>query len=205
LNSADAGLLSAARMASRAGIQKWLDRGGSLHAVNRRGETALMLCYDVETLRWLVAQGVALEARDRNGETALLRAATWHYVQVVQVLVECGADPNTKRAGGETPLMAAAWPWPEDSVAAEAVEVLRLLLEGGADVNAADERGRTALMYLLDDEQHAEGHLPVARLLLEYGADACRVDAEGNTARSLSARRGFTDVAALLEQAGAAG
>ena len=78
MSNADAGLLSAVMMGERRGIQKWLDRGASLHAVNKRGQTALMQCSNIETLGWLIGEGVTIDARDVGGCTALLEAAARH-------------------------------------------------------------------------------------------------------------------------------
>ena len=75
MEDVDAGLLSASKMGERSGIQKWLDRGASIHAVNKRGQTALMLCSNIETLGWLISEGVAIDARDKGGRTALFEAA----------------------------------------------------------------------------------------------------------------------------------
>lgn len=200
MNQADVGLLAAARMGGREGIQKWLDRGASLHAVNRSGKTALMLCHNVATLHWLIAQGLDVDARDANRYTALFHAAAGHSTKVMRVLLEHGADPNL-RCRFETPLMVAAYPWPEDEHSAETAEALRLLLDHGAEVNATDTRGKTALICLLADEQHKAGHLPIVRLLLDYGADTWREDADGNTATRISIRRGFSEVTRLLEHA----
>lgn len=228
----DAGLLAAMMMGERSGIQKWLDRGASLHAVNKRGQTALMLCSNIETLEWLISEEVAIDARDNGGRTALFyyaaerddpqfvrllldhgadvnvrsvgvgrtalfEAATWHKPQNVRLLLNHGADVNVRDYEGSTPLMHAAWPWPNDT---EAVETLRLLLSHGADVNAVDQGGKTALIHLLADEQHEEGYAEIVRLFLAYNVETGIVDSDGNTALSLSVRRGLNDVVALLKQ-----
>jgi ankyrin repeat protein len=193
----DSGLLSAVMMGERRGIQKWIDRGASLHAVNKRGQTALMLCWNIETFAWLISEGVAVDARDDDGYTALFHAAVRHNPQVVRLLLNSGADVNARSNGGRTPLMAAAWPWPEDT---EAIETLSLLLSHGADVNAVDPQGKTALIHLLEDEQHDAGYAEIVSLLLAYNAETEIVDTDGNTALRFSILRGLTDVVSLLEQ-----
>lgn len=110
MREVDAGLLAAARMGERRGIQKWLDRGASLDANRRSGETALMLCSNLATRQWLLSEGAPVEARDASGWTALFHASTWHKPRVVRLLLEAGADVNTRDNGGRTPLMGAAWP-----------------------------------------------------------------------------------------------
>lgn len=184
MNDVDAGLLSAVLMGECRGMQKWLDRGASLHAVNRRGQTALMLCSNTEILEWLISEGVAIDARDKGGATALFRAAERDNSEIVRLLLNHGANVNARRNGAVTALFgAAAWHKPlnvrllldhgADANArsddggtplmgaawpwptdTEAVETLSLLLDHGADVNAVDEHGKTALIHLLEDDQH---------------------------------------------------
>ena len=158
-----------------------------------------MLCRNIETLGWPISEGVAIDARNVWGHTALYEAATWHKPQIARLLLNHGADVNVRNNGGSTPLMGAVWPWPEDT---EAVETLSLLLSHGADVNAVDQRGKTALIHLLQDKQHEAGHAEIVRLLLAYNAETGIVDSDGNTALSFSVSRGLKDVVTLLKQAG---
>ncbi len=79
-------------------------------------------------------------------------AAVRGYPDVVQALLEAGADPSLAGAEGLTPLILAA---------AEArVEVVQILLRAGASVAARDDWGRSASDYAI-----ARGHPAVARLL----------------------------------------
>lgn len=197
MNRIDSGLLAAVQMGERRGIQKWLDRGASLHAVNRRGQTALMLCSNIETLSWLISEGVAIDARDKGGCTALIEAAERDKPQNVRLLLNHGADVNVRHSDGRTPLMNAAWPYPGDT---EAVETLSLLLSHGADVNAVDKQSKTALIHLLEDDHHEAGYEEIVRLLLAYDAETGIVDFDGNTALSFSVLRGLNNVVTLLKQ-----
>ncbi len=197
MKETDAGLLSAVIMGERRGMQKWLDRGANLHAVNKRGQTALMLCSNTETLAWLISEGVSIDARDVEGCTALFASAERDRLQNARLLLDYGADVNARDNGENTPLMHAALPWPDDT---EAVETLSLHLSHGADVNAVNQQGETALIHLLKDEQHEAGYTEIVRLLLAYNAETEIVDADGYTALCYGVRRGLTDVVALLEQ-----
>lgn len=184
MKATDVGLLSAVTMGERSGIQKWLDRGASLHAVNKRGQTALMLCSNIDTLGWLISEGVAINAHDNGGRTALFEAAERDNPQIVRLLLNHGAELNARDNWGTTALFGAAtWHKPQNvrllldhgaevnarchdgstplmgaawpwPADTEAIETLILLLSHGADVNAVDQQGKTALLHLLEDDQH---------------------------------------------------
>src|SRR5689334_10070068 len=115
VNDVDYGLLSAVMMGKRSGIQKWLDRGANLHAVNKRGQTALMLCSNIEILGWLISEGMDVNARDARGHTALFKAAVRDNPQFVGLLLDYGADVNARSHWGTTALYeAAVWHKPQN-------------------------------------------------------------------------------------------
>lgn len=90
------------------------------------------------------------------GMTALDWAAVKGHVEVVQFLLDNGADIDCRGSFGDTPLIRAA--------GNGQLEVVKLLLAAGADVNAKNNGGRTALY-------DAEGrrHSAVAVLLKAHG------------------------------------
>ena len=74
--------------------------------------------------------------------TALNRAAYSGDLELVQLLLSYGADPNQVSTANETALMAAsghAWidGYSNGKSYAERLEVVKLLVESGGDVNAA--------------------------------------------------------------------
>lgn len=83
------------------------------------------------------------------------------------VLLQFGADANTKAKDGLTPLM----------YAAPSLDVVRLLLEHGADVNAKDWNGWTPLIAATQFYASPD----VVRMLLAYGADVNAEDNRGIT------------------------
>ncbi len=93
---------------------------------------------------------------------ALTAAAYGGYPETARVLVDAGANVNSKDSSGRTPLMAAALSGSSD--------VARLLLDHKADLNAEDSGGSTALIYAA-----ANGHFEFIDLLagagLTKGAD----------------------------------
>src|SRR6266581_1399643 len=103
--------------------------------------------------------------------TALARAAFSADLELVEILLSYGADPNIASGHDETALMqAAGYAWIDGysrgKSNAERLQVIKLLVELGANVNAADDMGITALM--------AAGHLgdpPIIQYLIDVGAD----------------------------------
>ena len=104
---------------------------------------------DVEALRRLLAEGVAVDARDAGGFTALhyAMASFPHqkdkdHLAIVRLLVENGADVHAATANGQTPLFEAA--------AEGLFDVVVYLHEHGADVNATLETGANALFAIAE-------------------------------------------------------
>ena len=100
-------------------------------------------------------------------------AAYYENFEVVQKLIEYGADIDTRDGLGWTPLS-----WASQGHRFKDGSALRLLLERGADVNSrADDDGCTPLHRASE-----HGVLQIVRLLLEHGADIGAVNRNGKTA-----------------------
>src|SRR5580704_15701686 len=83
--------------------------------------------------RALLDRVAAIDAKDREGKTALAKAAEADKLALVRLLLERGANVNARAVDGSTPLFTAA---EQDRGAA-----IALLLEGGADPNLPGRRG----------------------------------------------------------------
>lgn len=140
---------------------------------------------DVRKVRQLLKAGAPVDAAFPEGRTALWYAAGGA-PEVVQALLEAGADPN---AGGADSILdhAAAW---------GGRQVVELLLAAGADPKVGLPLHQAAIA--------ATDSLPVARLLLEAGADPKVKDQEGQTAADVARRCGKPALADALIEAGAA-
>ncbi len=157
-----------------------LAAGQDLVAAARSGDTAA-----VESL---LASGVEVNAKDREGSTALMFAAVRGDARMVAKLLAAGADPNLKDANGETALILGA---------SHGVEIVRALLSEGADPNLADGEGQTALLVA------AENQAATVRLLIDSGADVNHLDAFGVGALTIAEASGAQEIVAMLRQAGA--
>ena len=121
---------------------------------------------DAATIRALLRKGVNVNAKMRDGTTALMQASFNSYrgdpVKSVQALLAKGADVNARDGGGKTALMLAAY-------GEKNSEVIHALLGKGANVNAKDNKGGTVLMLA-----SWYGNLELAKILLAKGAERQR-------------------------------
>ena len=132
--------------------------------------------------------GVACEAL-RHGATPLHSAAANSTAEVVELLLQHGADVHSKDDWeGATPLH-----WAAEYPTAEVVE---LLLQYGADVNAANNDGETPL-HRAAEFSTAE----VVELLLQHGADANATDSFGETPWDIAQQRGDEEIIRLYQTA----
>ncbi|XP_071114654.1 uncharacterized protein [Haliotis cracherodii] len=146
-------------------IQALVEKGADVGIKNKKGETllhcaALQQCVECVKLFLPVSD---VNAQDSDGDTALhcsLLSDTPHSHEVIQALVEKGADVGIKNKKGEIPLHCAA--------RQQCVECVKLLLPV-SDVNAQDSDGNTALhCSLLSDKPHSH---EVIQVLVEKGSD----------------------------------
>lgn len=154
-------------------------------------DTPLMeaaVALDLEMMRLLIENGASVDARNREGETALMLVASEREaLPAIRLLLSRGADVNARDKFGNTPLLKttisplrrAAWFSPDPAT-------VRVLRAAGADINAANKEGRTVLM-----EVAYARDTPAVKLLLDNGANVNARDARGTTAL-MSACRSFS-------------
>jgi len=102
-----------------------------------------------------------INVQDEQGFTPLHLASGKGHIEIVEFLLNHGADIESEIFDGETPLMLAA-----RYARCGKYETIKTLLEHGAKVNHRDEDGRTAL----HDAAMYSGK-EVINLLISYGAD----------------------------------
>ena len=122
--------------------------------------------------------------------TELMVASQNGDVEVVKMLLNKGADVNSKTSDGITALI-----W---ATLNGHIEVVKMLIDKGANVNANEGNGMTALIYASD-----KGYLDVVQSLLYKGADVNAKLSDGNTALIYAADKGYLDVVQALLNKGA--
>ena len=138
---------------------------------------------DLKSLKIALTE-TGVDARDRRGATSLMYAAAFGSVEAVSLLLDEGANVNSRNAFDATALM-----WASGDPAKS-----RLLIERGANVNARSKQGRTPLLIAAK----RDGGADLLRLLLSKGADPRARDERGNTALMLAAETGDLDMIRLL-------
>lgn len=164
-----------------------------------------------------------IDLRDRRGRTALSYTAELQSIQYTKLLLDYGADPNSKDISGRTPLSWAVTPglvygriigprriFPR--LASANVDVIACLLVNGAESNSEDYEKRTPLIWAMvhiftDTTQKLSGQEAqrkiVKALLLNEGIDVDCQDSNGQTPLILAAKSENYHLMELLIDQGA--
>ena len=117
-------------------------------------------------------------------------AASRGHLNIMQLLLEQGADKNKANNDGMTPLLIAA--------KKGHMMIVQALLEQGVDKEKADSSGWTALFYAA-----CTGHFPIVQYLVEQGADMEKATNGGFTPLIIASLRGHLEVVRYLLEQGA--
>ena len=189
-------------------LQSIIDQGAYVNATNKKNVTSLMLACemgDVDAMNVLLSAGADRTIKDADGYTWI------HYAvrggcskEVLQSIIDHGADVNVTNEEGDTPLMLARKNENEDAINVllstganrsrtfkdaygdtwihYAVrkdcsnEVLQSIIDQGDDVNATNKKNVTSLMLASE-----KGNVYAMNVLLRAGADRTIKDANGDT------------------------
>jgi ankyrin repeat protein len=178
-------------------LKTLLDHGLDANATTPGGTPLLQLvATDVEKTKLVLARGANLNARTKNGFTALTVAANYRgTTEVVRTLLDHGATigRGTTDTTVPLPLFLAA--------GTGEIEKARLLIAHGDGVNEKWTRrgGRySPLINAID-----MGDAPMVQFLLDSGADIQEKDLRGLTPLSRAVLSNYKDVVAVLLKAGA--
>jgi uncharacterized protein len=129
-----------------------------LHHVARAGS--------VDSVNTLILAGAKINARETwNGQSAIMWAAAEGHAQVVQALIDGGADIHARSNGTTTPFLFA--------VRKGDIATVQVFLKAGIDVNEKRVDQATPLLVAI-----INGHEDLVDLLLDKGADP---NAEGGS------------------------
>lgn len=151
----------------------------SVHDVVARG--------DIERLESMLAENPDLiHSRNKMEKTPLHYAVTNRKSEIIELLIERGAEVGAADVTGMTPLHVAA--------TLNRVHEAILLLEAGADLEARDAFGDTALHGAA-----MHGQISILRELIKRGADSQAVNNQGLTPSGLAKKHRRTRAASVLD------
>ena len=184
---------------------------------------------DLDALAAALADGLDIDARDAQGRTAILAATVARQTAAVAALLDAGADVDLQddrldnpflyagaeglldilrlvNAAGADPAITNRYGGIALIPASERghVETVRYLLaESDIDVDHVNRLGWTALLEAILLSDGGPAHQEIVRLLIEHGADVDLADGDGVRPLAHARARGFMEIAAQLEAAGA--
>ncbi len=138
----------------------------------------------------LLRHKAKVDARGRDGRSALHLAAGSGHPEIVEALLTAGADVHARDARGLTPLLEAA--------RGGSLAVLEALLAAKADAHARATDGGTALLLAVAGERPS---VELVARLQALGVDAAATDAGGRRAADLAAEAGRWALVTLLDPA----
>jgi ankyrin repeat protein len=191
-----------------------------LHAAAATGNNA--------EIRRLAPNG-GIEARDGHGRTPLHVAVFMQRQEAAHLLIRLGADPNALEAqkydivtiasvANDVPMLKIALdgggkatnitsPYVGTALIAAAHlghdEVVRTLIEAKAPLDHVNNLGWTALIESIVLGDGGPRHIACLEALVKAGANVNIADRGGQTPLTLATRRGYTEMAKILSDAGA--
>lgn len=154
----------------------------------------------VNLVKAAIAEGIDINAIGANGQTALMYAAHYAHLPVLQVLIDAGVDldilsEEDDEPNGETALMQVAGSF---FATGKRAQVIKMLADAGASVNLKNQQGYTALMYAA-----IAGYEDAIKALIAVGANLNARDNSGNTAMMLADAKKYRKIVRLLQELGA--
>ncbi|MBQ2477538.1 MAG: ankyrin repeat domain-containing protein [Desulfovibrio sp.] len=130
-----------------------------------------------ELVKYLIEQGLAVDAKGGDDMTPLLTAAQMSgSVRNAELLIEAGADMQARDSDGDSLILQAAGFNPNEAMT-------RFFLDKGFSLEDRDNNGLTPLLAAVRQNESMD----VIRLLCDAGADIRARDNDGNTVFHLAA------------------
>ncbi|EAY22533.1 hypothetical protein TVAG_035560 [Trichomonas vaginalis G3] len=141
-------------------------------------------------IEYFLSHGENINEKDKDGETALHKAAQYDRKEIAEFLISHGANINEKDEDGETALHKAA--------RYDSKEIAEFLISHGANINEKNNDGETILYIAAwnDDKE-------IAEFLISHGANVNEKDEDGETALHHAAYYNCKEIAEFLISHGA--
>jgi ankyrin repeat protein len=196
-------------------IKSLISAKADITLANNRGLTPLMMTVIHNRQHFLYHLSAFfnptfLDVVNEDGETALMLAVKAGHLEMVNALIEAGANQTLKNKDDKTALDLAKEQAPSmvhvlmptppliDAIIKEEIETLQKLIDSGIhNINEKDNFGRTALMCASMNSNMRTG----VELLMDSGADLTIVDNNGFSALMLAIEDGNDEIATILLKA----
>ncbi|MFB9275943.1 ankyrin repeat domain-containing protein [Cohnella cellulosilytica] len=191
-------LLQAADQGDRKAVERLLEQGADLNAVDGRGRTAAMIAVlndRLDLFKLLADRGADIDIRDDRLDNPLLYSGAEGKLDFLKLALAAGADTTITNRFGGTALIPAA--------DRGHVEIVRELLEhSDVDVDHVNNLGWTALLEAVILGDGGSDHREIVRLLVKHGADVNLADNDGVTPLQHAKSRGYREMADILTKEG---
>jgi len=183
-------------------VKALLDSGMDVNMNTSSTDSLLMtVCRysNTDMLKLVLNYNPQINFQDQYGNNALTLAVGNfdNYKGMIPLLLETGADPNSK-VGSSGKINSTAL----GKIARKALvsknekdyQIIEMFLSHGADPNQAPKSGTTPLM-----QAAYKGNVKFVKLFLKYGADPGLKDKQGNTALDMAKKKNYQQVIDLLK------
>ena len=153
---------------------------------------------DMDYIKDKIDSGINVNSTGPEGETMVTIAIWTEQPEVLQFLIEEGADPNQEDGNGQTPLEATL------SAESRGVELLQVLIGAGVDVNARTSNQQKPLGAVIEARHiNREDRIRMAELLVAAGARLNPQSEDDYAVLSSAAAQGMPRAVEVLLEAGA--
>jgi DNA-binding beta-propeller fold protein YncE len=196
----DRALIEAAGRGDGGAVERLLREGAGVHAADGRGVTALIAAAygnHLEAARLLIAAGADVNRKDVTQQSAFLIPTADGGLELLRLTIAAGADVRARDSYNGTGLIRAADRGHHEIIR----ELLRTELR--EEVDHVNRLGWTALLEAIILGDGGARHAACVRLLLDAGASPNLADGQRVTPLAHARRKGYAEIAGLLEAAGA--
>lgn len=192
-------LIQAAERGDAALVQQLLREGADLNGRDARRRTPIMAATHANKpaiVKLLIQAGADINLQDEIKDNPFLYAGAEGLLDVLKLLIDAGADTRITNRFGGTALIPAA--------ERGHVEVVQeLLTRTDVKIDHVNNLGWTALLEAVILGDGGPRRTEVVRLLIAAGANVNIADGRGVSPLAHARQRGYTQMIALLERAGA--
>ncbi|HDP37189.1 MAG TPA: DUF4412 domain-containing protein [Candidatus Atribacteria bacterium] len=186
-------------------LKALLDSGVDVNMIISSGDSLLMTACSYsnsEMVKLLLTYNPDINYQDQYGNNALNLAIDnkWHYKEMIPLLLEAGADPNSKAGAGRTAqkvstVLSKITSLALNNKSEEEYQIIEMFLSHGADPNIAHKTaGTTPLIQAV-----FKADVRLVKLFLEHDADPDLKDNQGRTALDIAKKKNYQEVIDLLQ------